>query len=429
MARGLTPLCSSARADAVRGDDRGRLPRRRRRVRRRLRGRPAAATSPTSRSCRWRVRLHGSTRSSLVRDGRSVLGRRRRRPRARRVRRRSRRHAGTASGSSRPARPLPSSRRSADPRGRTRTTSSSPAVGRRAGRRSADGSGVLGIFDAGSRGRTPVTLIADVETGIADVAARVPYDWRSLGRGLRALGPDVPRRSLDGLPGDDPQALDAVAFPVPGRSPEDGSAADTRFAAQPATCSTRARRARARLIRHELTHVAVGRARRRHPTWLSEGIAEYVSVQPLGARGRRRCRGRRSPRSEDGRGHGLPADDAFNEAGRRGRLRRRVVGVRDLVPRPRAREPVAAARRSWTARPRTRTLVLESLVGVTSGMLARRSAKMMITSTTPTSSPRTRRYAPPTSRPTRDYRFPVSTEPPPRAHRRRRARARRRRAR
>ena len=38
---------------------------------------------------------------------------------------------------------------------------------------------------------------------------------------------------------------------------------------------------RSRLVRHELTHVAIGRRDDRVPTWLSEGLAEYVSVQPI----------------------------------------------------------------------------------------------------------------------------------------------------
>ena len=37
----------------------------------------------------------------------------------------------------------------------------------------------------------------------------------------------------------------------------------------------------ARLIRHELTHVALGSLDDDVPTWLGEGIAEWVSVQPL----------------------------------------------------------------------------------------------------------------------------------------------------
>ena len=38
---------------------------------------------------------------------------------------------------------------------------------------------------------------------------------------------------------------------------------------------------RDRLVRHELTHLAVGDHADGVPLWLSEGIAEYVSVRPL----------------------------------------------------------------------------------------------------------------------------------------------------
>ena len=38
---------------------------------------------------------------------------------------------------------------------------------------------------------------------------------------------------------------------------------------------------RDRLVRHELTHVALGERDDRLPAWLSEGLAEWVSVQAL----------------------------------------------------------------------------------------------------------------------------------------------------
>jgi hypothetical protein len=36
-----------------------------------------------------------------------------------------------------------------------------------------------------------------------------------------------------------------------------------------------------RLVRHEVTHVAVGTHDDHAPVWLSEGLAEWVAVQPL----------------------------------------------------------------------------------------------------------------------------------------------------
>jgi hypothetical protein len=46
-------------------------------------------------------------------------------------------------------------------------------------------------------------------------------------------------------------------------------------------------RERDRLIRHELTHVAIGTRDDAVPVWLSEGLAEYVSVRPLPPQDRR----------------------------------------------------------------------------------------------------------------------------------------------
>lgn len=169
------------------------------------------------------------------------------------------------------------------------------------------GSGVLGIFDPGSEVHAG-DVVADVETGLADVAARVPYDWdpRVV---LYALSDPAFLDGLEGLPGDDPQALDAVAFPV-SASPEDGSAADTRFLLNPDMLDARGE-ARARLIRHELTHVAVGAHAEEAPTWLNEGIAEYVSVQPMAPEDQTLSREALAA-VEDGRITGMPADDAFS---------------------------------------------------------------------------------------------------------------------
>ena len=81
--------------------------------------------------------------------------------------------------------------------------------------------GVLGVFDDRSIGAAD-RLLADVRQGITDVSGVIPFDWT---------------RSV-------------VVY-------------------------------RGRLIRHELTHVALGRRDDHAPVWLSEGLAEYVSVRPL----------------------------------------------------------------------------------------------------------------------------------------------------
>jgi hypothetical protein len=172
------------------------------------------------------------------------------------------------------------------------------------------GSGVLGIFDAGSEPYAG-DVVADVESGIADVSARVPYAWEPRVV-VYALSDPTFLAGLEDVPGDDPLALDAVAFPVPA-GPDGEETADTRFLLNPRMLDVTGP-ARDRLIRHELTHVALGSRADGVPTWLSEGIAEYVSVRPLAPEDRVL-----SPAAleaaEDGL-TGLPDDDAFTGADR-----------------------------------------------------------------------------------------------------------------
>lgn len=138
-----------------------------------------------------------------------------------------------------------------------------------------EGVGVLGVFDATSVGSAP-ELLASVERGISAVAAEVPYAWDRTAV-VYALGDSTFLAGLEDVPGDDPQSLDAVAFPA-GRS--------TRIVLNPLML-VRPGPERDRLVRHELTHVAVGTRDDRAPVWLAEGLAEYVSVRPLAPQDRR----------------------------------------------------------------------------------------------------------------------------------------------
>jgi hypothetical protein len=137
--------------------------------------------------------------------------------------------------------------------------------------------GVLGVFDKDSVASAEA-LLADVQQGITDVSAVVPFDW-SRSVVLYALSDASYLGSIPDLPGGDPGTLDGVAFPVPAE-PGRSALASTRFALHPRLL-THSGAGRARLIRHELTHVAVGRHDDHAPVWLSEGLAEYVSVRPL----------------------------------------------------------------------------------------------------------------------------------------------------
>ncbi len=170
------------------------------------------------------------------------------------------------------------------------------------------GSGVLGIFDPASVADAD-GIVSSVERGISAVAAEVPYDW-SRSVVVYALSDTAFLSTIDDLPGGDPTRLDGVAFPV--RSSTDGGRiAATRFVLSPGMLE-RPGPARDRLIRHELTHVAVGERDDEAPVWLSEGLAEYVSVRPLAPQDRL-ISGDAVAAVESGVTD-LPPDDTFNDA-------------------------------------------------------------------------------------------------------------------
>ncbi len=139
------------------------------------------------------------------------------------------------------------------------------------------GKGVLGVFDDESAAAAP-GVIAAVEAGIRQVKRVVPYTW-SGDVVLYALSDTELLRGIDDLPVEDPATLGAVAFPV--RATTDGDQiASTRLLLHPRMLDSDPAQL-ARLIRHELTHVALGERDDPVPTWLREGLAEWVSVQPL----------------------------------------------------------------------------------------------------------------------------------------------------
>jgi hypothetical protein len=142
------------------------------------------------------------------------------------------------------------------------------------------GGGVLGIFDHKSVSRASHVIHA-IEAGIGQVSEVVPYEWDGHVV-VYALSDTDLLEGLDDLPTQDPDSLDAVSFPVPARidGEEGDPLAGTRFLLHPRMLDSDPRQF-ARLIRHELTHVALGSRDDDVPTWLGEGIAEWVSVQPL----------------------------------------------------------------------------------------------------------------------------------------------------
>jgi hypothetical protein len=169
-----------------------------------------------------------------------------------------------------------------------------------------EGDGVLGIFDAKSVDAA-YQILASVERGIDAIDAEVPVDW-SERVVVYALSDIRALAELDNLPGGDPDKLDGVAFPVRA-GPRTRKLASTRFMLHPRMIY-RNDQTRDRLIRHELTHVALGLRDDKVPTWLSEGIAEYVSVQPIASY--RRMIAKDALSEAEAGLDGLPGDKTFN---------------------------------------------------------------------------------------------------------------------
>lgn len=171
-----------------------------------------------------------------------------------------------------------------------------------------EGKGVLGIFDADSAD-TAYRIIDAVEQGMADVDRVVPWSW-SGNVVVYALSDTRVLASLKDLPGGEPDRIDGVAFPV-GSTGHRPRLAGTRIMLHPRMLH-REGAVRDRLIRHELTHVVLGRRDDVVPLWLSEGIAEFVSAQPIAAHDQTIAQAavQSARRGLDG----LPDDGSFNGA-------------------------------------------------------------------------------------------------------------------
>lgn len=137
--------------------------------------------------------------------------------------------------------------------------------------------GVLGIFDTHSIDDAYQVMRA-VQRGLAEIAPRIPLSW-SHHVVVYALSDVAQMASLDELPGGDPERLEGVAFSVPAGGDSPGLAS-VRFMLHPRMLARDEPR-RDRLIRHELTHVAIADRDDRVPIWLAEGIAEWVSVRDV----------------------------------------------------------------------------------------------------------------------------------------------------
>ncbi|PWN03677.1 hypothetical protein DJ010_06205 [Nocardioides silvaticus] len=150
-----------------------------------------------------------------------------------------------------------------------------------------DGPGVLAVLDAGTVVHADEVIDSVSESRFA-VRSVLPVDIDDPGGVVvYVLSDGAFLDSLDGLPVTDPDRLDGATVPVP-RDAETGGGkvASYRIVLNPDVLDGD-EEGLDRLVRHELTHVAVGDRGRGVPLWLSEGLAEYVSVRPISPSARR----------------------------------------------------------------------------------------------------------------------------------------------
>ena len=130
---------------------------------------------------------------------------------------------------------------------------------------------VLGVFDAETidQGEEVVATAEDALEALDD--AGVP-DWTR----TVTLYDITDLDALDAMSLMEVEGTGGVAFPVPAR-PGRRTLAAYRMVLNPATTATDD--GRTFILRHELTHVALGDRDDRSPGWLVEGAAEYMSVR------------------------------------------------------------------------------------------------------------------------------------------------------
>ncbi|TNM43296.1 hypothetical protein FHP29_06280 [Nocardioides albidus] len=148
--------------------------------------------------------------------------------------------------------------------------------------------GVLGIFDDTTVARADAVLDA-AGSGRSDVRSVIgaAADGSSRGVVVYSLRDPAFLRGLADQTVGDPDRADGltIAVPVDATDAEQGVASyrvflSPRVLDQPAGVL-------GRLVRHELTHATLGARGQGAPLWLSEGFAEYVSVQAMAPTRRR----------------------------------------------------------------------------------------------------------------------------------------------
>lgn len=171
---------------------------------------------------------------------------------------------------------------------------------------------ILGVFGPNTVDDAPQVLAA-VADGVEEVRQGLPFSWPGHVVVYFFHNHAVLNAFTD-VPGGNIRHLGALSFPVysePGHSGTDGKprTVGMRFALLPS--SLRAGQPfLGRIVRHELTHVALGARDDGAPVWFAEGLAEYMGARPL-PRSQRRIASVALTRARQPV-DGMPASAGFN---------------------------------------------------------------------------------------------------------------------
>ncbi|MBW8751454.1 MAG: hypothetical protein JF565_08515 [Propionibacteriales bacterium] len=135
----------------------------------------------------------------------------------------------------------------------------------------------LQLYDGTTWDRADL-VSAQLHEGIASIRSAVPFDWDGHVV-VYVFGRKVVLDSFEGVPGGNIEHLGAMTFPmyaVPGQPTVAGS----RFTLLPSSL-TAGTEFLGRIVRHELTHVALGVRDDGAPVWFAEGIAEYMGAREI----------------------------------------------------------------------------------------------------------------------------------------------------
>jgi hypothetical protein len=166
--------------------------------------------------------------------------------------------------------------------------------------------GTLQLYDASTWAKRS-EIGSVVDRGIANIEKGVPFPWD--GRAVvYVFSKKVVLNSFEGVPGGNIRHLGAMTFPMYA-DPGQPVIAGTRFTLLPSSIQA-GQPFLDRIVRHELTHVAVGDRDDGAPVWFAEGLAEYMGARSIRKVNRRIATVAVTRARDDV--HDMPASTTFN---------------------------------------------------------------------------------------------------------------------